>query len=55
MEQGKEQRAEVNPAARHDDPRDEPPQRTPHRTREHQVTGGEGKDLSPLDPGGIGE
>ena len=55
MDQGKDERAKVNPAARHDAPGDDPPQRTPPRTPDHQVTGGEGKDLNPLDPGGIGE
>ena len=55
MEAGKDPKAKVNPAARHDAPdgADESPQQP--RTCEQQVKPKQGAELNPLDPGGIGD
>ena len=55
MEAGKDPKAKINPAARHDAPgtgdTDEEPPRTPDR----QVKPKQSAELNPLDPGGIGD
>ena len=55
MPEGKDEKAQVNPAARHDAPT--PPSERPRRerTREQQVKPTQSTPLNPLDPGGIGE
>ena len=55
MAEGKDEKAQVNPAARHDPPVPPAERATPERTRERQVKPTQGKELNPLDPGGIGE
>ena len=55
-EKRREPKAEPNPEARRDPPHPvEPEEERPERTRERQVKPGQGKELNPLDPGGIGE
>ena len=55
MEAGKDPKAKINPAARHDPPGREDESAEPERTRDRQVKSKQGAELNPLDPGGIGD
>ncbi len=55
MAEHKDEKAQVNPAARHDRAAGPAERQTPERTRDQQVKPTQGKELNPLDPGGIGE
>jgi hypothetical protein len=55
MEAGKDPKAKINPAARHDAPGEEDASLEEGRTRERQVKPKQGAELNPLDPGGIGD
>lgn len=55
MAEHKDEKAQVNPAARHDRPADGPGRQVQERSRERQVKPTQGEELNPLDPGGIGE
>ena len=55
MEAGKDPKAKINPAARHDAPADTDEITERPRTRERQVKPKQGAELNPLDPGGIGD
>jgi hypothetical protein len=55
MKEAKDEKAKVNPAARHDTPGAlEPPVERP-RTPNRQVRAQQGEEMNPLDPGGIGD
>ena len=55
MEAGKDPKAKINPAARHDAPHEPDESAEPTRTRERQVKPKQGAELNPIDPGGIGD
>ena len=54
-ERTSEDRARVNPAARHDDPGATPPDSDEERRPGKQVPPDQEEPLDPLGPGGIGE
>jgi hypothetical protein len=53
MEEDKDPKARINPAARQDTP-EEAGEEEPPRTRDEQVKPQQSTPLNPLDPGGIG-
>ncbi len=53
MAERRDEKAEINPAARHDPP-GAPEPAEPPRTPDHQVRAKQSGELNPLDPGGIG-
>lgn len=55
MEGGKDPKAEINPAARHDEPGEKDEIVDRGRPREKQVKPKQSAELNPLDPGGIGD
>ena len=55
MEAGKDPKAKINPAARHDPPGGGDESTDEPRPRERQVKPKQGAELNPLDPGGIGD
>lgn len=54
MEAGKDPKAKINPAARHDRPGEEDEIVDRGRPKDEQVKPKQGAELNPLDPGGIG-
>jgi hypothetical protein len=54
-ERTSEERAKVNPAARHDRPGEDPPGSDEERRPGRQVPPDQEEPLDPLGPGGIGE
>lgn len=54
MKDNDSHKADVNPAMRHDPPSEEPRREEEARPRDEQVKPTQGKELNPLDPGGIG-
>ena len=57
MDEDRDPKAKINPAARHDEPGEpeEEVEEEPPRPRERQVKPKQGAELNPLDPGGIGD
>jgi hypothetical protein len=55
MEAGKDPKAKINPAARHDEPNEPDESAEVPRPRDQQVKPKQGAELNPLDPGGIGD
>jgi hypothetical protein len=55
MEESKDPKARVNPAARHDAPETADAAAQRPRTPDRQVKPEQSAELNPLDPGGIGE
>jgi hypothetical protein len=55
MEAGKDPKAKINPAARHDAPGERDEAAEPARTADRQVKPKQSSELNPLDPGGIGD